>query len=329
VLNKIGRADGAPPEQQGDRLYLFVSDDLQKWEYLHPFYESRREWTDQSEDDMCPSFLPLPSGPNGGKPSGKHLMLFIAHNKGCQYYIGTYDTANDKFLPEKHGRMSWVDNAYFAPEALMDDQGRQIMWAWIFDDRPEDMWRASGWNGMYGLPRSLWLGDDGTLRMAPVEELKMLRQKRKTKRNIVVPANGEIELKEFGKELLELEITLTPGTATQCGVKVCCSADGQEETSLYYDATGHNLVCDATKASLTIGRRTLEAGPFSLADGELLTLRIFVDRSIVEVYANNRQAIARAIYPTLGGREVKLFARGGEVQVAAISAWELMPSNPS
>jgi len=329
VLNKIGRADDAPPEQQGDRLYLFVSDDLKKWEYLHPFYESRREWTDRSEDDMCPSFLPLPSGPNGGKPSDKHLMLFIAHNKGCQYYIGTYDTANDKFLPDKHGRMSWVDNAYFAPEALMDDKGRQIMWAWIFDDRPEELWRASGWNGMYGLPRSLWLGDDGTLRMAPVEELKMLRQKRKTKRNIVVPANGEIELKKFGKELLELEITLAPGAATQCGVKVCCSADGQEETSLYYDAAERKLVCDATRASLTIGRRTLEAGPFALADGELLTLRVFVDRSIVEVYANDRQAISRAIYPTLGGRGVKLFARGGEVHVASMSAWELMPSNPS
>ncbi|MEI6219022.1 MAG: glycoside hydrolase family 32 protein, partial [bacterium] len=328
VLSKIGRGDDAPPEQQGDRVYLFVSDNLEKWDYLHPFYESCREWTDRSEDDMCPSFLPLPNGPDGGKPSGKHLLLFISHNKGCQYYVGTYDTQHDKFLPENHGRMSWVDSAFFAPEALVDDKGRQIMWSWIFDDRHEPFWSTSGWSGMYSLPRSLWLGEDGTLRMAPVDELKMLRQKRRTKRNIVVPANGEIELKQFGKELLELEIKLVPGAATQCGVKVCCSADGQEETSLFYDADGGKLVCDATRASIKIGRRTLESGPFTLAAGELLTLRVFVDRSIVEVYANDRQAIARAIYPSLGGRGVKLFARGGEANVASVSVWELMPSNP-
>jgi len=29
------------------------------------------------------------------------------------------------------------------------------------------------------------------------------------------------------------------------------------------------------------------------------------------------------------GRGVKLFARGGEVNVASVKAWELMPSNPS
>ena len=170
---------------------------------------------------------------------------------------------------------------------------------------------------------------DGALHMAPVEELKTLRQERKTKRNIVVPTGRDIELKKFGKELLELEVVLAPGAATQCGVKVCCSDDGREETSLYYEATEHKLVCDTTRSGLGFGRKTVEGGPFALAHGELLTLRVFVDRSIVEVYANDRQAVARAIYPTLGGRGVKLFAHGSEVNAASVSAWELMPSNPS
>ena len=65
VLNKIGRAADAPLSEQGDRLYLFVSDDLKNWKYLHVFYERNPEWTDRSEDNMCPSFLPLPSSPDG------------------------------------------------------------------------------------------------------------------------------------------------------------------------------------------------------------------------------------------------------------------------
>ena len=77
---------------------------------------------------MCPSFLPLPRSREGGPPSGKHLQLFISHNMGCQYYVGRYDTERQVFLPEGHGRMSWVDNTFFAPEALIDGNGRQIMW---------------------------------------------------------------------------------------------------------------------------------------------------------------------------------------------------------
>ena len=273
VLDQVGRAADAPPNQQGDRLYLFVSDDLENWEYLHPFYESRREWTDRSEDDMCPvSAVALQSRRRA--PSGKHLLLFIAHNRGCQYYVGSYDMRDDRFLPESHGRMSWVDNAYFAPEALVDDKGRQIMWAWILDDRPEPLWRASGWNGMYGLPRTLWLGKDGTLGMAPVKELKALRQKQKTKLNLIVPAGQDVDLKEFGKELLELEITLAPGAATQCGVKVCCSDDGREETSLSYDAAERRLACDSTRSGLGFGRKTVEGGPFILAPAKPLMLRV-------------------------------------------------------
>jgi len=164
--------------------------------------------------------------------------------------------------------------------------------------------------------------------MAPVKELKQLRQRRRTKRDLVVPADEELELKGFGKELLELEIVMDTGSATRCGVKVCCTDDGSEETVFCYDAGLKQLQCDTTRSSLGFGRKVMEAGPLTLADGERLHLRVFVDRSIVEVYANERQAVARAIYPTLGGRGVRLFAGGGDVSVEVVNAWELMPSNP-
>ena len=59
-----------------------------------------------------------------------------------------------------------------------------------------------------------------------------------------------------------------------------------------------------------------------------MVLRVFVDKSIVEVFANDRQAVARRVYPKLGGLGVKLFAKGGDVKVLSVKAWELMPSNP-
>ena len=275
---------------------------------------------------MCPSFLPLPSSPDGGPPSSKHLLLFIAHNRGAQYYVGDYDTANDKFLLLNHGRMSWVDNTYFAPEALIDHQGRQIMWAWLTDN--PDGEEGKGWSGVYGLPRTLWLGEDGTLRMAPVPELNMLRQAGQEWENITLGDGETKALEGVEGDSCELSITIKPGEAPQCGVKVRTSPDGEEETVLYYDAAAKELVFDATRSGVT-GRKAVERAPFELRDNEDLHLRVFVDKSVVEIYANDRQAICRRVYP---GRDdslgIVLFAKGGNAAFERVTAWNMMPSNP-
>ena len=58
--------------------------------------------------------------------------------------------------------MSWADNTFFAPEALIDGKGRQIMWSWLTDDPhsalADDL--EDGWSGVYGLPRVLWLAGE-------------------------------------------------------------------------------------------------------------------------------------------------------------------------
>lgn len=292
VLNKYGRAADSPADQQGDRLYLFESEDLQKWNYKHVFYQRNPEWTDASEDNMCPSFLPLANSPDGGEFSGKYLLLFIAHNKGCQYYVGTYDETNDLFLPEKHGRMTWVDNTFFAPEALVDDRGRQIMWAWLLDN-PDDSRR--GWSGVYGLPRVLWLRDDGELGIAPAPELASLRLH---PRNFNVPLEpaGTVDLPVSG-DSYELRISCDAPDAGKVGVSVRRSPDGAEETLLYYDADAKTLCYDSTRSGAE-GRKVVETAPLTLHDGERLELRVFVDRCVVEVFANDRQAITRRVYPS-------------------------------
>ena len=311
---------------QGDRLYLFASDDLKNWEYKHELYQSDRKWTNKNEDNMCPGFLPLPSSPEGGKPSGKHLLLFISHNRGCQYYVGTYK--NEHFYPENHGRMTWKDNAYFAPETMVDGKGRQIMWSWIFDDRPDSVINNSGWTGTYGLPRTLWVGNDGTLRMRPVKELESLRMKESVVSSIKVVSGSVVKLQEPGKELMELEVTILPNSAKQYGVKVGVTEDGREETTIYYDKSEKKLKFDTRKSGLSFGRKMIEEAPIELKDGEPLVLRIFIDKSIIEVYANDRQAIGRMVYPTLGGKGISLFSEGGDITAKSIKSWEMSPSNP-
>jgi beta-fructofuranosidase len=245
---------------------------------------------------------------------------------GCQYYVGNYK--NDHFYPENHGRMTWNDNAYFAPEALTDDKGRQIMWSWIFDDRPDSVINYHGWTGIYGLPRTLWVGNDGTLRMRPVKELENLRMKETTISDVKVATGTEIKLNLSGHELMELEVTIEYDKAKRYGVKVGVSEDGREETVIYYDNSDQKLKFDTQKSGLSFGRKIIEEAPLELKKGEPLVLRIFVDKSIIEVFANDKQAIGRMVYPTLGGTGIKLFSEGGDVEVKSVKIYELSPSNP-
>lgn len=330
LLNKYGRTEDAPEHLKGDRLYLFESKDLKKWEYKGVFYQRRNEWTDVSEDDMCPSFLPLPSSPDGGTPSDKHLLLFISHNKGCQYYVGSYDRKADRFLPDNHGRMTWVDNTYFAPEALVDGKGRQIMWAWLLDNRNNEL--ANGWCGVYGLPRTLWLGDDGTLRMRPVEEIKSLRINGKDMGNVPVGANSAAKLSGFPGDSFDMEIVVKASElnkAKQVGVVVREDNAAGEKTTLYYDFATKELVFDS-RASGKEGRPALERAPLTLSAGEDLTLRVLVDKSVVEIYANDKQAICRRVYPSdpKAALGVSLWNGGKASYKARVSVWEMAEANP-
>jgi len=315
------------PEHLGDTLYLFVSDDLARWEYLHPFYTSDRKWTRDFEDNMCPDFFPLPLRPEGGPASDRHMILFISHRLGCQYYVGR--CGGDRFQPETHGRMTWSDNAFFAPESLVDDQGRRIMWAWVFDQSSGQTRQAGGWSGTMSLPRLLWLGEDKTLRMRVPEELAALRYNPKRLADLAVESDAELPLAEIRGNTIELEIEMTADGARQFGVKVCCSPNGEEQTAVFYDAAEKQLKIDTTRSSLSEGPKGVEGGPFELKPGEPLKLRVFVDKSVVEAFANDRQAAVRRIYPSRpDGLGVRVFSRGGPAKVRRLTAWEMFPANP-
>jgi sucrose-6-phosphate hydrolase SacC (GH32 family) len=169
---------------------------------------------------------------------------------------------------------------------------------------------------------------------------------------VTIAADSELALKDVSGNSLELSIEVDMANAKQFGVKVCCSPDGQEQTSIVCDPAAKTLTVDTTRTTLskevvqpfpntylafyadnpiTDGRQDVrvQVAPFELKKGETLKLRIFLDRSILEVFANSRQCVTQRIYPdradSLG---VALFSRGGSATVKRLDAWKMNPSNP-
>lgn len=108
------------------------------------------------------------------------------------------------------------------------------------------------------------------------------------------------------------------------GIRIRESADGKEFAEIYYDADAQALVVDTTHSGSEGEMKGKESAPLVLKEGEALMLDIFVDKSVVEVFANERQAICRRIYPTNPEMATGVTLLGD----ADIDVWEMMPSNP-
>jgi beta-fructofuranosidase len=289
-----------------------------EWEYVGDLFAHGVEGVSLNEDVSCADLFRL---------EGKDVLLCISHRLGCRYYLGEWK--DEQFYPESHARMSWVDHSFFAPESLVDDRGRRIMWAWIMDE-PEFGVRANhGWSGTLSLPRVLTIGDDGQLRMDVPEEIETLRYDAIRKGPITTRPDSDLTIEGVTGDSLELFVDMESTGATEYGIKVCATPDGQEETPIFYDAREKLLKVDTRKSGPEDTPRNIEAAPFELEEDERLKLRVFIDRSVVEVFANNRQAVVRRIYPSRSDSlRVCLFANGGDAQVHELRAWKITPSNP-
>ena len=290
-----------------------------EWRYVGDLFAHGVEGVSLAEDVSCPDLFRL---------GGKDVLLCISHRLGCRYYVGEW--RGEQFHPERHERMSYVDNAFFAPESLVDDKGRRIMWAWILDEPQFGVRSAHGWSGTLSLPRVLSLGDDGRLRMDVPAEIEALRYGAVRQGPVDVQPEAEAAVDGVAGDSLEIVVEMESLGAAAYGVKVRASPDGREETPVFYDARENRLKIDTRRSGPEDTPRAVEAGPLDVRPGERLKLRIFVDRSVVEVFANDgRQALARRIYPSRQDSVgVRLFAAGGSARATSIQAWRIAPSNP-
>ena len=142
----------------------------------------------------------------------KWVLLCISHSRGARYYIGTWD--GNQFNPESHHRMNWPGGTFFAPETLVDDQGRRILWAWVLD-------RKSGSSsGTMSMPRVLKLSKDKlSLNIEPPKEIQGLRYNARQEKPFTVAAGQSVTLVNIDGNVLETEMVIDPGKAKRFGVK--------------------------------------------------------------------------------------------------------------
>lgn len=279
---------------------------------------------DDFEDISCPDFFKL---------GDKWVLLCISHTRGARYYIGEWN--GKQFKPEYHHRMNWPGGTFFAPETLVDDKGRRILWAWVLDSK------SGVSSGTMSMPRVLTLAKDKkSLNIEPAKEIELLRYQPQVGKPFTVAAGKSATIQGIAGNSLELNLVIDPGQAKRFGLKVFSSADGREQTPVIFDIDKKTLSIDMRKSSLdTINYKvftmvkdpksyvTTQEAPFELKKGEKLHLRVFLDKSMLEVFANGRQCITQVVYPTLKDAvNLEVFSEDGPVKVEVVKSWKLFPA---
>ena len=319
--------DGVRGEDCQGIDHLFRSRDLAQWEHMGALLEDKF-YAERGEDQAVPVFWPLSD--IDGKPSGKHMLLLFSHKRSGRCYIGDYNPDTQEFTPDSHDRMNygpWMVGSLHAPSAAIGPDGRFTAIFNVKEGKP-----PAGWVDIMSLPRYYWLADDGTLGMSVAGDVESLRYDHKQVEPMEIPANGEVVLDGVGGKAVEIEAVIEPGEAREVGLYVLRSPDGAERTriSIYpqdhrrFDTSSLQIDISEGSQGADVFARTPEIGPIKMAQGEPLRLRIFVDRSIVEVFANDRQCLTLRTYPEREDSSgVSVFARGSSARLASFDIWQM------
>ena len=330
--------------------FLFRSKDLAKWEYLHPFTEDDR-FTLVGDDGACPYFWPI---------GDKWILPFFSHMSGGQYLLGDYDMERDKFVVTSAGLFNFgasTPSGVHAPSATPDDEGGVII---IHNMNPG--YPSEGWNQIMSLPRRLTLGErEDELNIEPAGDIESVREAHTHIGETVLPPNEEVVLEDVSGNAMELILEIDAADSPMVELNVLRSPNREEYTRIsFFKERGFRMHRDLPESGALLASgspavpkfgaprrvpvmqsivsldtsysstlpdalsRPPETAPIVLLDDEPLRLRVFIDKSIVEIFVNDQQCIAARVYPERDDSVgVSLRAQGSSAILKSLDAWQM------
>lgn len=228
----------------------------------------------------CPNLLPV---------DGRALLLYspirpreLAGVPAVDWVLGDLD--RDRLVAARRGRLDQHD-AFYATNTLVDAAGRHVVLGWVRGFRGD-----RGWSGCLAFPRLVEADAAAGIRQRPHPAVELLRRGEPLRCDGVL---GEADLGDAG-DAVDAELELHGPCSMHLG-----------GTPLAWD--GAYLAVGGAAYPVPHG-----AGP--------LRLRALVDRSLVEVFADDgRVAVTRVVHADARDGRVRL--RGDGRAVAAV--WRL------
>jgi fructan beta-fructosidase len=270
----------------GDDFGLFQSRDLKAWE---PICDVKAPGVAE-----CPEFFEISLDGDPAQPR------WVFYGGNGNYLVGRFDGRT--FTPEAGPVRFHYGNCFYASQTFNDipkADGRRIQIAWGTVANPDPPYNQQM---LFPVGLTLKTTPDGPrLFVVPVREIQAIRGKPKVLRDVALRP-GDNPLAGATAELLDLDAEIEVGTAEEVG----------------FVLRGTQVVYSVARGELSSQGCT---APLKPKDG-VISLRILVDRTTVEIYANDG-----AVYMPVGAMadpgtlSLEAFARDGEARLRTLRLW--------
>ena len=305
----------------GPQLHLYSSNNLLEWKLVSSILDvedgakvSHNSALRFGKNFECASFFTL---------DGKDYLIVgveediqsTRHNNHYNMWLCGKLIMNDgslNFEITSHGLLD--HGVLYATHIFRDANNRLLQLGWADETAKQLVVKKQGWAGclthsrelyQISLPINVAMREEGiwdddevngmmtTLGIRPASQLEALRPKggMSSLRHLKAVQSTNYEIEATFKQLSGNE-------KLSIGVREAPKAI--ETTKIILNVEESTISVDRTDSSLeNLGSCSTECGPLNLHAGEDLHVHIFVDESIVEVFANDRFALTSRIYPSL------------------------------
>lgn len=318
---------------RGNQVQIYNSPNLKKWTLTSEFGEDQGTHAGVWE---CPDLFELPIDDTGEK---KWMMIVSLGDgnpnggSGTMYFVGDFDgktfsneNPKDEVLWLEYGRdnyagVSWSD----VPET----DGRRIFMGWMSNWRYAQVVPTHAWRSAMTLARELTFTDYNgktVLKTSPVLENEGMRINESDLTVGEVSGLRPLGLLPNGLMEVSLKLELDP-TDNPEFIAIQLSNTKGEIVRIGYKTAANEYFIDrqnSGKSDFHENFATIDVAPAMLGEDNIIDMRLFVDVSSVELFADEGRTVMTDIFfPNETFNQLSLVVTKGKAKILAGKVWEL------
>lgn len=312
------------------QLVILDSSDLKHWNRVSTFGpagDSEGQWE-------CPDLFELPVEGT----SERKWVLIVNRNPGApaggtgvRYFVGRFDGA--EFVPETPDEPKlWADYGkdFYATQSYNDipaRDGRRIWIGWISNWQYANAEPTELWRGGQSFPRQLTLRkypDGYRLIQTPIREMRKLRHSYLNQSNVSLDAVSKtLHAQKIGGDRLEIQAEIATGSDSEVGFRVR-KGENVETVVGFLPPSGELYIDRARSGETGFSKDFPGRHNAKLRQNARVKLHIFIDRSSVEVFANDGEVtMTERIYPPPNAQDLEIYSKDGKARVLSLHVWKL------